>query len=192
MKKTNVKINEMLLFCENTGLLVIYDEDANAFQFQKLRICTNFRSYYSYGFIYVDDCILFFGGENGYRITASKEIHKYSIKENKWMKFEQSLPIALADCATVLSSDNKFVHILGGNDGNNTKTTHIKTNVKEWTKEEITITEKQWIMEEGERIHIEETKDELKRMQEDVNFNNLKVTLKHQNAVSLANIQIWN
>ncbi|ETO14668.1 hypothetical protein RFI_22703 [Reticulomyxa filosa] len=87
--KPNKKKHDMILFCERTGLDIEYDEDKNVFQFYKFRICsTNHNS--RYGYVCMNGIVFFFGGSEG----ASSIIHKYSIFENRWMKFEHNLPEA--------------------------------------------------------------------------------------------------
>ncbi|ETO02012.1 hypothetical protein RFI_35428, partial [Reticulomyxa filosa] len=126
---------EMLLFCYRTGLSIEYDEDNNTFQFQKLFVCDDIAPFYQYAYVHVNDTILFFGGSN--YPTISKSVHKYSIREIKWMKFKNSLPSPLRDCVAILSEDNTYVHIIGGENGNNTPmSTHMKTKVSEWLSEE--------------------------------------------------------
>ncbi|ETO30649.1 WD-40 repeat protein [Reticulomyxa filosa] len=148
------KKNEMILFCKKIGLLIRYDENNNNFQFENIRVYTTIRPFLSYGYVNVNDFILFFGGDSA-EGDFSKEIYKYSINENKWMKFEQTLPIALSDCNGVITGDNTFIHIIGGYDGEYILSTHIKTNVKKWLKQENTLKEKQWAMEEREKKEIE-------------------------------------
>ncbi|ETO20419.1 hypothetical protein RFI_16797 [Reticulomyxa filosa] len=167
-------INEMMLFCDKTGLLIKYNEDNNIFKFTNLRICTTLRLSASYGYICVNNCILFFGGNNDSENLASKEVYKYSIRDDTWMKFEQNLPNPLTDCVAILSGDGKDVHIIGGYDGKKTESTHMKTNVKEWMDGE-TETEKQWIMEEEEKRFIEEIKLDLDGMKEELDIKKLKV-----------------
>ncbi|ETO21065.1 hypothetical protein RFI_16137 [Reticulomyxa filosa] len=174
--KTNKRIYELLLFCKNTGLLIQYNEESNTFQFHKLRVCTNIKPLYSYGYIYIKDFVLFFGGD-GYEICDSKEVHKYLTTENKWAKFEHTLPISLTDCVVILSEDSKYIHIIGGCSGTKTVATHFKAKVSEWMKEE-TEAEKEWMLEENEKKEIEEIKRELEEIEEDLDSKKLKVKLK--------------
>ncbi|ETO03614.1 WD repeat-containing protein [Reticulomyxa filosa] len=160
-KLTNEKKKiEMLLFCRSTGLAIEYDEDNNEFQFRYLRVCTTMQSFKCYAYACIDDIILFFGGNNG-NGHVIHSVHKYSITEDKWMKFEHTLPILLYHSVAILSEDSAYLHILGGeNDRYRTTSVHLKTKVNEWKKKE-TEKEKQWILsEENEREmqHIENEK----------------------------------
>ncbi|ETO04362.1 hypothetical protein RFI_33035 [Reticulomyxa filosa] len=121
------------------GLLIEYDEDNNTFQFHQLLVCDDIASFYQYAYVCINDVILFFGGF-GYKdgkYVVSKSLHKYSIRENKWITFQNTLPSPLYTCVAVLSEDNTLVHIIGGM---NTKqafvSTHMKTKVSEWLSEE--------------------------------------------------------
>ncbi|ETO05677.1 hypothetical protein RFI_31719, partial [Reticulomyxa filosa] len=116
---TNQRIWEMLLFSQNTGLSIEYDEDSNTFRFRNVRVCTSIKQCYSYGCVYVNHLLLFFGGE-GTNGKASDRVYKYSFLDKQWMNFEQTLPISLNECTAILNEDHTFVHILGGYDGNTT------------------------------------------------------------------------
>ncbi|ETO20421.1 G-protein beta WD-40 repeats containing protein, partial [Reticulomyxa filosa] len=167
-KKKNTKMYEMVLFCRNTGISIKYDEDRNEFQFDQLRVCFTMRPFYAYAYIYVDDFILFFGGEDIASVRISKDIHKYSLIENKWKKLEQTLPIPLGDCVGALTEDNKYVHIFGEQgEGDNTSSVHMKIDMNILLREDTEI-EKQWIMEEEEKREIEEIKMELDGMKQDL------------------------
>ncbi|ETO00544.1 hypothetical protein RFI_36896, partial [Reticulomyxa filosa] len=67
MMKTNQKNQQnyqMLLFYEDTGLLIEYDENNNTFQFQKIPVCHDMEPLYTCACVCVNDVILFFGGSN--------------------------------------------------------------------------------------------------------------------------------
>ncbi|ETO20974.1 hypothetical protein RFI_16231 [Reticulomyxa filosa] len=139
-------IHEMMFFYEKTGLSILYDEHANEFQFKNVRVDTPLKSLLCYGYVYVNDCILFFGGSSdGIGRNASTEIYKYSIAENTWTKFEYNLPIPLCGCACMLSEDNK------------------------------TKLEKFWILESEKRKELEEIQMELLEAKEDFDINEWKV-----------------
>ncbi|ETO19228.1 WD-40 repeat protein [Reticulomyxa filosa] len=150
-KKLN---NEMVLFCEKTGLSIIYDEDSNTFQFYKLRVCKDISSFNQYAYVFINDAILFFGGygwEDG-KYIASKAVCKYSIQENTWITFEHTLPIPLYDCFGILNEDNNYIHIIGGrNDRIISISTNMKTKVNVWrdasqlSKNEIKVAIQYWI-----------------------------------------------
>ncbi|ETO20586.1 hypothetical protein RFI_16630, partial [Reticulomyxa filosa] len=130
--------NEMLLFCKKTGLSIEYDEDNNTFQFHKLPICDDISPFYRYSYVYVSGVILLFGGWNGSFLSkvVSKSVHKYSIRENKWTTFENSLPIPLSDSVAILNQDGTYLHIIGGKKNCLTSVpTHMKTKVSKWLNE---------------------------------------------------------
>ncbi|ETO06571.1 WD repeat-containing protein [Reticulomyxa filosa] len=189
--------SKMVLFCEKTGLSIDYDEVNNIFHFRSLWICSTMKHFYHYAFVCINDIILFFGGWNGnvgYNTVVSNAIHKYSIQKDKWMKFELTLPIPSTDCIAVLSEDNMFVHILGGQDDEwKEMATHIQTKVAAWMKEETEL-EKQWIVEEEEKRVIEETKRELVTMKGKFNVKKLKVEynkIKKRIEIEMV-IEHWN
>ncbi|ETO27233.1 G-protein beta WD-40 repeats containing protein [Reticulomyxa filosa] len=177
---TNAKKNEMILFCEKIGLSIEYDEDSNAFQFNHLRICTTIRQFSYYAYVCVDDSILFFGGWNGCigtNAVASKELYKYSITNNKWTKFDHTLPIALQNCTAVLDLNSTYIHILGGRDDKGyDMPTHVRIGVTELTKHE-TETEKQWVVEEEQKVEIEAIKIEMNATNQGFDITKLKVEL---------------
>ncbi|ETO32161.1 hypothetical protein RFI_04958, partial [Reticulomyxa filosa] len=132
IKKKN---NEMLLFYQNTGLSIEYDEKNDVFQFHKIAVCDDIASFYKYAYVYTNDAILFFGGYgwNGRKYTVSKAVHKYLIQENKWITFELTLPIPLRDCFGILNQETSQIHIIGGcNDKIVPVSTHMKTKVSAW------------------------------------------------------------
>ncbi|ETO12077.1 hypothetical protein RFI_25300, partial [Reticulomyxa filosa] len=134
--KSTKKKTKMLLFCKNTGMSIEYDENNNTFEFRTLAICADIASLLSYAYVRIDDNILFFGGVF-LKKSTSKSVYKYSIQENKWMAFQETLPFPLRGCVAILSEDNTYVHIIGGmNDEATTPPTHTKTRVIEWLKEE--------------------------------------------------------
>ncbi|ETO29945.1 hypothetical protein RFI_07173 [Reticulomyxa filosa] len=184
-KNLNSKKNEMLLFCENVGLSIDYDESSNTFQFHKLWVCTTMRTFRSCAYVCINDFILFFGGWNGYISSdISQEVHKYSMKEKKWIKFEQKLPFILRDFIGVLNEDSTCIHFLGGRDKKDcAMSVHITTNISEWTKKE-TEKEREWMAQEegireGEeiKVEIESTRKELKGIKQGFDITKLKVEL---------------
>ncbi|ETO31652.1 hypothetical protein RFI_05468 [Reticulomyxa filosa] len=171
--QSEMKIDAMLLFCKNTGLSIEYDEEKNAFEFHRLRVCTTIRQCVSYGYACVKNCIFFFGGEYSDEGNNSREVHRYSITENAWMKFEQNLPISLSGCVGILTESKKCVHIIGGYDGDKEVPTHMKTRVKKWMKGAREI-EKQWIIEEEEKRYIEEMYKDIEEMKDSLDIQKLK------------------
>ncbi|ETO21756.1 G-protein beta WD-40 repeats containing protein [Reticulomyxa filosa] len=168
------KEKEMYLFHSKNGLKIKYNEEQNIFQFTDIRICTAIRSLYSYSYLYVDDIILFFGGNDISGINISKDIYSYSIQKDKWIKYEQTLPYILAYSTAILSEDNKFIFILGGSVKMKELSTNIITNVKEW-KKDMTQMEKKWFEEEEER---KEDEDIQKDLTEGFDIKKLKVKKK--------------
>ncbi|ETO07590.1 hypothetical protein RFI_29801, partial [Reticulomyxa filosa] len=120
-EEKNKQNYQMLLFKDNTGLSIEYDENNNTFQFHQLPVCDDIAPFYTYAYVCINYIILFFGGY-GYKNDSyvySKSVHKYSIRENKWMTFKNTLPNPLGGCVAILSEDNNYLHIIGGNNKNN-------------------------------------------------------------------------
>ncbi|ETO07392.1 hypothetical protein RFI_29997 [Reticulomyxa filosa] len=168
-KNKNKNKNEMLLFCKNTGLSIKYDEDNNTLEFHKIRVCASLKMSESYGYIYINDFILFFGGDD---LSISDKIHKYCITENKWIQYEQTLPVLLENCTAVLAENATFIHILGVINGSE-ESIHMKINVKEWMKEGGR--QQQWMMEDKEIVDLEEINIELEEMKPHLDIRKLKV-----------------
>ncbi|ETO28266.1 WD-40 repeat protein [Reticulomyxa filosa] len=168
------RMHEMVLFCDRTGLSILYDEDANEFTFNNIRVCATLRSLLSYGYVCVNNYILFFGGCNINDNNTSNGIYKYSIMENKWMKFEDNLPISLCDCSCVLNEDNTFINILGGYDGKEPLSQHIRTNVNKWMQADAAI-DKLWLVDEEEKRMLEEIQMDLENIDEDFDIQKWKV-----------------
>ncbi|ETN99007.1 hypothetical protein RFI_38481, partial [Reticulomyxa filosa] len=123
-----------------TGLSIEYDEYNNTFQFHQLSVYDNIASFYQYAYVCINDIILFFGGYgwNGKKWTISKLVYKYSIRENKWMAFQNTLPNSLYKCVAILSEEDNDIHIIGGqNDKNAFLSTHMKTKVNVWDSSQL-------------------------------------------------------
>ncbi|ETO07559.1 zinc finger protein [Reticulomyxa filosa] len=180
MMKTNQQNYQMLLFCFETGLSIEYDEDNNTFQFQKLSVCKDIAPLFSYAYVCINDVILFFGGLNNSKWAVSKSMHKYSIRENKWMTFQSTLPIPLFDCVAILSEDNTNVHIIGGaNDKFESMSTHMKTEVSEWlSEEEMKKVIELKVEEEKEKKKKKKKKKEMETMKKDNNVEHYFITGK--------------
>ncbi|ETO11796.1 G-protein beta WD-40 repeats containing protein [Reticulomyxa filosa] len=166
--------NKMLLFCKNIGLSIDYNEGNNTFQFNDVWICSTIRLFNEYAYVYVDDFILFFDGHTGPFIDTSKAIYKYSISKNKWIEFEYNLTISLKGCTGTLSEDRNYIYFFGGNYQNNKSSTNFKTKVKEWMREEETEKERQWIIEEREKMNIDRIKKQLKNITGDFDIEEWK------------------
>ncbi|ETO13462.1 WD-40 repeat protein [Reticulomyxa filosa] len=156
--------NEMLLFYQSIGLSIKYDEDNNIFEFFNIRVCTTIRTFRQYQYIYVNNFILFFGE------SQSDEIYKYSIIENKWTKYKQTIPIPRDDYIAILSADQSFIHILLIFEG---VLAHVKIELNTWIKDEEEKDE-QWMKEEEQRFDIEAINEELEEMKENIDFKKLK------------------
>ncbi|ETO32236.1 hypothetical protein RFI_04880 [Reticulomyxa filosa] len=151
MMKTNKQNNQMLLFCKNTGLSIEYDEDKNIFQCHQLPVCDDIASFNRYAYVCINDVILFFGGGNSRAI--SKLVHEYSIRENKWMTFQNTLPSTLHDCVATLSEEDNHVYIIGGqNDKNKEVSTHMKTKVRVWDPSQLSQKEFKFVIQYWIRI----------------------------------------
>ncbi|ETO34580.1 hypothetical protein RFI_02510, partial [Reticulomyxa filosa] len=144
MVKTNQEKNkqnyQMLLFCCDTGLSIEYDEDNNTFQFHQLHVCDDIAPFYKYAYVCINDVILFFGGYDwdGDEGIFSKSVYKYSIGEDKWMIFQNTLSSTLRDCIAILSEEYNCIHIIGGKyDKKTTVSTHLKTKVREWDSSQL-------------------------------------------------------
>ncbi|ETO10255.1 G-protein beta WD-40 repeats containing protein [Reticulomyxa filosa] len=166
-------INEMILLRKNKGLLIKYEEDNNIFQFNIIDICTTIEKFFSYGYVCVNDFILFFGGCSNPIIGISKDIHKFSMKENKWLKIKQNLPISLSGSVIIFNKDNMYIHIIGGHNGKEPVSKHMRIKINQLIKEENEI-EKQWIKEEEERKEIEEIKKIIEKKKDKFNLKKLK------------------
>ncbi|ETO33106.1 hypothetical protein RFI_04001 [Reticulomyxa filosa] len=142
MMKTNKQKYEMLLFYFKTGLSIEYDEDDNIFQFHQLSVCDDIVLFNCYAHVCINDIILFFGGLNHNNHIFSKSVYKYSIEENKWTIFQNTLPNSLYNCVAILSEDNTHIHIIGGRQDDDIElSTHMKTKVHMWDDLQLVINE---------------------------------------------------
>ncbi|ETO19113.1 hypothetical protein RFI_18124, partial [Reticulomyxa filosa] len=108
---------------------------------------------------YIRINFLFFGGFH--YPDVSKSMHKYSIRGNKWMTFQNTLPSPLHSCAAISSEDNMYVHIVGGVDNReHSMSTHMKTEVSKWLSEEE--------MKKGIKLKVEEEKENKKNTMETI------------------------
>ncbi|ETO05513.1 hypothetical protein RFI_31882 [Reticulomyxa filosa] len=161
--------NRMLLFCYETILSILYNENDNKFEFHKIRILSNITSISYYAYVHIDDFVLFFGGWNGIldnfgpdhdlipNENISNKIYKYTISEERCVTLDQALPIPLSCCVATLNEDNQFVHVLGGYYDYALVSAHIKMKIKEMIKTDKE-KEIQKIAKEQEKIIIEQMK----------------------------------
>ncbi|ETO32089.1 hypothetical protein RFI_05028 [Reticulomyxa filosa] len=167
--KGNNKKHKMWLFCQNTGMSIVYDEDRNTFTLDKLRVCSTMRSFNRYAYVCANDTILFFGGWNAETVLQAS--HRYSTKGTHWMKFEQPIANPPRYSVAVLNADHTYVHIIGGFDGRSVVTTHFKIKVDRLIHEQ-TEAEKKWMLREEQNKLMEEIEDEkkvIKRMKTETN-----------------------
>ncbi|ETO14651.1 hypothetical protein RFI_22716 [Reticulomyxa filosa] len=150
-KENNKKKNyEMLLFCKDTGLSIEYDENNNTFQFRQLSVCDSIAQCKSYAYACVNDIILFFGGHywEDHTNFVLKLVHKYSIQEDKWTSFKNTLSSPLCNCAAILSENSMYIHIIGGqNDEKITVSTHMKTKVRVWDDSQLSKNEIKFVIQ---------------------------------------------
>ncbi|ETO14405.1 hypothetical protein RFI_22965, partial [Reticulomyxa filosa] len=131
-KNKNIK---MLLFHKKAGLSIRYDETNNTFRYYTKKVCKDIAPFWNYGYVRINDIILFFGGWSVKAISNS--VYKYSIREKKWTTFQDALPTSLDGCVAMSSKDCKNVHIIGVLSANwDSATTHLKTKVRKWLAEE--------------------------------------------------------
>ncbi|ETO12226.1 hypothetical protein RFI_25150, partial [Reticulomyxa filosa] len=123
MMKTNKQNDKMLLFCKSIGLSIKYNEENNIFQFHQLSVSDNVALLHKFAYVCINDAIFF----------TSKSVRKYSIRENKWITFQNNLPIQLCHCVAVLNEEDNDIHIIGGRDDEKSiVSTHMKTKVRVW------------------------------------------------------------
>ncbi|ETO01021.1 hypothetical protein RFI_36419, partial [Reticulomyxa filosa] len=123
------KINQILLFKENTGLSIEYDENKNDFQFNQILVCNDVAQLYKYAYVCINDTILFFGGCSWDFSVMSKLLYKYEVRENKWMVLQNTLPIQLYDCYVILNEEDNDINIIGGLSSFLIQSNHIKAKV---------------------------------------------------------------
>ncbi|ETO34797.1 hypothetical protein RFI_02290 [Reticulomyxa filosa] len=149
MIKANEGNYQMLLFCDKTGLSIKH-EDYSIFQFHQLHVCDDIAPFNSYAYLCINDVILFFGG---YGNDLSKSVHKYSIRENKWMTFQNTLPSPLRDCIAILSEEDNHIHIIGGQDDTYSPLSiHMKTKMRIWDTSQLSKNEIKYIVQYWVRI----------------------------------------
>ncbi|ETN99687.1 hypothetical protein RFI_37783 [Reticulomyxa filosa] len=137
-EQKNKQNYQMLLFCKKAGLSIEYDEDKNTFQFRQIHVYKDITRL-RYAYVCINDVILFFGGYSwiNNELIISKSVHKYSIRENKWMTFQDTLSSPLFACIAILSEEDNNIHIIGGVDDKTEVLTHIKTKVRVWDHSQL-------------------------------------------------------
>ncbi|ETO01880.1 hypothetical protein RFI_35559, partial [Reticulomyxa filosa] len=160
------KKNKKLLFHKKAGLLIKYDETKNNFRYYVKKVCKDIAPFWNYGYVRINDIILFFGGWSSK--TGSKSVYKYSIPENKWMTFQDALPTSLDGCVAMLSKDSENVHVIGVLSANcDSAITHLKTK-KQLSVQEKNKKRKEREEEEEEREEEEEEAEEEEEVEEEV------------------------
>ncbi|ETO15543.1 hypothetical protein RFI_21820 [Reticulomyxa filosa] len=191
---------KMILFGFMTGLSIEYNENNNDFQFNQLYICNDIISFHKYAYVYINDVILFFGGysKKDGKDIISKLVHKYSIRENKWTTFSNTLPSQLQDCIAILSKDKKDIHIIGGKNKNHIVSTHMKTKVSEWLNEEeikkgieLEIEEKNKNENENENIKKKEDKKNWTKWWKEKNEKDKEEIISKFEQLSINNFEMW-
>ncbi|ETO36246.1 hypothetical protein RFI_00815, partial [Reticulomyxa filosa] len=107
-------INHFILFCDNTGLLIKYNEQNKSFDYQKLPICPALNDFTIYSFVYLYDFIFLFGGMNSITQERAKLVYKYSMKDKTWNQCKITLPMEIYLSFAILSNDDTNVHIISG------------------------------------------------------------------------------
>ncbi|ETO36730.1 hypothetical protein RFI_00332 [Reticulomyxa filosa] len=136
-QKKNKQNYQMLLFKQNTGLSIEYDEDNKTFQFHELPVCEDIASFFCCAYVCINDVIFFFGGLAINKGNILKSVHKYSIRENKWLKCQNTLPCPLHDCIAISSEEDNYIHIIGGLNRGKPISTHMKTKVRVWDPSQL-------------------------------------------------------
>ncbi|ETO06072.1 hypothetical protein RFI_31324 [Reticulomyxa filosa] len=57
---------------------------------------------------------------------------EYLIPEKKWVAFKNTLPCELCHCTAILNEKDKYIYIIGGYNGEETTSVHMRTKVREW------------------------------------------------------------
>ncbi|ETO02095.1 WD repeat-containing protein [Reticulomyxa filosa] len=130
VKKKRTK-TEMLLFYQNTRLLIQYNEYKKTFKSHQLPACKDIPPFNRCAYVRINDIILFFGGYNCEDFTNNifSSVYGYSIQKSTWIKFEYTLPSPLYCCFGISNKDNTYIHIIGGSNHKRTLSTHMKTKV---------------------------------------------------------------
>ncbi|ETO06153.1 hypothetical protein RFI_31243 [Reticulomyxa filosa] len=153
MINANTQYYQMLLFCKKTGLSIRYEKGKNIFQFYQRSICNDIAPLHRYAYVCINGVILFFGGYgwNNNKWIFSKSVHKYLIKEDKWITSQSTLHSPLLNCVAILSDNN--IHIIGGsNDKNTTVLTHMNAKVYVWDASQLPINKIKFIIQHWLRV----------------------------------------
>ncbi|ETN99123.1 hypothetical protein RFI_38364 [Reticulomyxa filosa] len=97
-------INHFILFCQNTGLLIKYDEQNKTFHYEKLPIYPALNGFAFYSFVCLYDFIFLFGGYNGNTSQRTKNMYKYSMKEKTWNECKFILPMEIDESFAILKN----------------------------------------------------------------------------------------
>ncbi|ETO25191.1 hypothetical protein RFI_11947, partial [Reticulomyxa filosa] len=130
--------SELLLFCQNTGLSIEFDEQANRFTFHDLSVAKDIEAFNNYAYVCFNDVALFFSGWDDTSKKATDKVHKYLITDDTWVTFKNTLPFPSYSCVATMSPDNRCIHIIGGVNASKKKVTtkHMRIFVSEWLEDE--------------------------------------------------------
>ncbi|ETO07070.1 hypothetical protein RFI_30319 [Reticulomyxa filosa] len=132
----NEQIHQMIILSFDKMIFIKYNEKYNTIICNYVPVRQSMVEFHGHAYIHLNEHILFFGGYNRNNLRL---LHKYSIQENIWSIFEETLPIALSDGVAVLSEDND-IHIIGGMDQeHNELVIHIKTKLRLWDTSQLVI-----------------------------------------------------
>ncbi|ETO03285.1 hypothetical protein RFI_34125, partial [Reticulomyxa filosa] len=87
--------SEMLLFCQNTGLSIEFDEQINCFAFHRLSVAKDIELFNNYAYVCFNGIALFFSGWDGISKKATDAVHKYSIAGDTRITLKHKLPFPL-------------------------------------------------------------------------------------------------
>ncbi|ETO22539.1 hypothetical protein RFI_14659 [Reticulomyxa filosa] len=85
----------MLLFCQNTGLSIEFDEQINCFAFHRLSVAKDIELFNNYAYVCFNGIALFFSGWDDISKKATDAVHKYSIAGDTQITLKHKLPFPL-------------------------------------------------------------------------------------------------
>ncbi|ETO03220.1 hypothetical protein RFI_34190, partial [Reticulomyxa filosa] len=121
--------NTFILFCNNAGMSIEYDEFKNKISYEE-RLCFRDLDISVSSFIYLYDYIFLFGGKDKIDEKTVKSIYKYSISYRRWTKCDFTLPIELSSSFAIFSDHNAKVRIIGGQNNNEEMKIHLIMDVE--------------------------------------------------------------
>ncbi|ETO15227.1 hypothetical protein RFI_22137 [Reticulomyxa filosa] len=140
----NEQIYQMIIFSFDKIIFITYNEKDNTIIYNHVPVRQSIIEFHDYTYIHLNNYILFFGG---YNLNHLRLVHIYSIQQNIFNIFEETLPTALSDGVAVLSEDND-IHIIGGIDQeHNELVSHIKTKLRLWDTSQLLENETKCILQ---------------------------------------------